>query len=96
MLRHTVMGALMVAGLSMASTTANAYDDDCDCAYGYRYYGSHSRPAYSYYEPGAYRGRKASVYRAPDYDLGVTYLYAPRHPFAPRWWGNRYVGWRTW
>ena len=96
MLRHTAMSALMVAALSMGSTTASACDDDCGRAYGYNYYGYRFGPAYSYYEPRAYRGRKAYGYKAPDYDVGVTYLYAPRHPFAPRWWGNRYVGWRTW
>jgi hypothetical protein len=60
------------------------------------YYGYYSHPANSYHEPRMYRARKAYGYTRPAYDVGVTYLYAPRHPFAPRWWGNRYVGWRTW
>ena len=94
--RLTLIGVFTGAGLLTGSTLASACDDGCDCTYGYGYYGYYSRPAYSSYEPRVYRGRKAYGYRAPDYDIGVTYLYAPRHPFAPRWWGNRYVGWRTW
>jgi hypothetical protein len=96
MLRHTAMGALIVAALSMGSTMASACDDDYTAHYGYGYSGYYSRPANSYHEPCVYRGRKACGYTKSACDVGVTYLYAPRHPFAPRWWVNRYVGWRTW